>query len=49
MMDFYRIIQSDIRREYLSGVYDAICRGEHERSEIGRRIILPRTFTGGSG
>ncbi|GJW27762.1 DNA helicase [Tanacetum coccineum] len=46
-LDFYRIRQNDIRREYLSGVYDAICRGDREGSEIGGRIILPRTFTGG--
>nr|GEW83319.1 DNA helicase [Tanacetum cinerariifolium] len=46
-LDFYRLCQNDIKREYLSGVYDAICRGDREGSEIGGRIILPRTFTGG--
>ncbi|GKD62900.1 hypothetical protein Tco_1305008, partial [Tanacetum coccineum] len=29
-LDFYRLCQNDIRREYLSGVYDAICRGDQE-------------------
>ncbi|GJY14884.1 DNA helicase [Tanacetum coccineum] len=46
-LDFYRLRQNDIRREYLSGVYDAICRGDREGSKISARIILPRTFTGG--
>ncbi|GJT67769.1 DNA helicase [Tanacetum coccineum] len=46
-LDFYRFWQNDIRREYLSGVYDAICRGDREGSEIGGRLILLRTFTGG--
>ncbi|GJT53735.1 DNA helicase [Tanacetum coccineum] len=46
-LDFYRLRQNDIRREYLSGVYDVICRGDREGSEIGARIIMPRTFTGG--
>nr|GEW58210.1 DNA helicase [Tanacetum cinerariifolium] len=47
LLDFYRLRQNDIGREYLSGVYDAICRGDREGSEIGARVILPRTFTGG--
>ncbi|GKF07124.1 DNA helicase [Tanacetum coccineum] len=46
-LDFYRLRQNDIRREYLSGVYDDICRGDREGSEIGGRLILLRTFTGG--
>ncbi|GJW57330.1 DNA helicase [Tanacetum coccineum] len=46
-LDFYRLQQNDIRREYLFGVYDAIFRGDREGSEIGGRLILPRAFTGG--
>ncbi|GJV60363.1 DNA helicase [Tanacetum coccineum] len=46
-LDFYRLRQNDIGREYLSGVYDAICRGDWEGSEINGRLILPRAFTGG--
>ncbi|GJT67770.1 DNA helicase [Tanacetum coccineum] len=46
-LDFCRLRQNDIRREYLLGVYDAICRGDREGSEIGGRLILPRTFTDG--
>lgn len=46
-MDFYRKHQSDIRSEYLSGLYDAISRGDSDGSEVGTRIILPSSFTGG--
>lgn len=46
-MDFYRTHQNDIRGEYLSGLYDAISRGDREGSQAGSRIILPSSFTGG--
>ncbi|GJW45845.1 DNA helicase, partial [Tanacetum coccineum] len=46
-LDYYRLRQNDIRREYLSGVHDAISRGDREGFQVGRRLILPRTFTGG--
>lgn len=45
--DYIRQHQADIRGEYLNGVYDAIARGDHEGSDIGSRIILPASFTGG--
>ncbi|GJZ21434.1 DNA helicase [Tanacetum coccineum] len=41
-IDFYKTQQSDIRSDYLSGVHDAISRGDREGYEIGARIILPR-------
>nr|GEU85361.1 DNA helicase [Tanacetum cinerariifolium] len=41
-----RLRRNDIRREYLSGVHDAISRGDREGSQVGGHI-LPRTFTGG--
>lgn len=44
---FIREHQSDIRCEYLSGVYDAITRGDQDASDVGSRIILPASFTGG--
>nr|GEV05639.1 DNA helicase [Tanacetum cinerariifolium] len=44
---FYPLRQNDIRREYLSGVHDAISKGDREGSQVGVRLILPRTFTGG--
>ena len=46
-MDFYRKHQSDIRGDYLSGLYDAVSRGDCDGSEVGSRIILPSSFTGG--
>ncbi|PWA83023.1 hypothetical protein CTI12_AA173420 [Artemisia annua] len=46
-MDFYRTHQDDIRGKYLSGLYDAVSRGDHNGSEVGSRIILPSSFTGG--
>ncbi|GJZ82459.1 putative reverse transcriptase domain-containing protein [Tanacetum coccineum] len=33
--------QNDIRSDYLSGLYDAISRGERDGYEVGGRIILP--------
>ncbi|GJR96490.1 DNA helicase [Tanacetum coccineum] len=46
-LDYYRLRQNDIRREYLSGVHDAISRGDQEGFQVGGRLILPRTFTVG--
>ncbi|GJV76883.1 DNA helicase [Tanacetum coccineum] len=46
-MDYYRTHQSDIRKDYLAGVYDAISRGDREGRFIGSKIILPMSFTGG--
>ncbi|GJY32097.1 DNA helicase [Tanacetum coccineum] len=46
-LDYYRLRQNDIRREYLSGVHNAISRGDREGFQVGGRLILPRTFTGG--
>ncbi|GJS05510.1 DNA helicase [Tanacetum coccineum] len=39
--------QSDIQSDYLSGLYDAISRGERDGYEVGGRLILPMSFTGG--
>ncbi|GJV16526.1 putative ribonuclease H-like domain-containing protein [Tanacetum coccineum] len=46
-LDFIRKKQSDIRSDYLSGLYDAISRGERDGFEVGGRIILPMSFTRG--
>ncbi|GJY72844.1 DNA helicase [Tanacetum coccineum] len=46
-LDFIRKKQNDIRSDYLSGLYDAISRGEQDGYEVGGRIILPMSFTGG--
>ncbi|GJZ88908.1 DNA helicase [Tanacetum coccineum] len=45
--DFIRKKQSDIRSDYLSGLYDVISRGERDGFEVGGRIILPMSFTKG--
>ncbi|GJY50997.1 DNA helicase [Tanacetum coccineum] len=34
-------------QQYVVGLYDAISRGEREGHEVGGRIILPMSFTGG--
>ncbi|GJW60836.1 DNA helicase [Tanacetum coccineum] len=46
-IDFIREHQNDIRNEYLSGIYDAINRGDNNGSDCGSRLILPQSFTGG--
>nr|GEU66750.1 helitron helicase-like domain-containing protein [Tanacetum cinerariifolium] len=33
--------------EYLSGIYDAINRGDNDGSDCGSKLILPQSFTGG--
>ena len=45
--DFIRYKQNEIRTEYLSGIYDAITRGDRSGRDVGSRIILPASFTGG--
>nr|GEZ02806.1 DNA helicase [Tanacetum cinerariifolium] len=44
-LDYIRKKQNDIRSDYLSGLYDAISRGERDAYEVGGRIILPTSFT----
>ncbi|GJU50156.1 DNA helicase [Tanacetum coccineum] len=46
-IDFIREHQNDIRNEYLSGIFDAINRGDNNGSDCGSRLILPQLFTGG--
>ncbi|XP_071700026.1 uncharacterized protein [Rutidosis leptorrhynchoides] len=46
-LDYVRRKQQDIRNEYLSGLYDALDRGDHYGHEVGSRTILPASFTGG--
>ena len=45
--DFIRHKQNDIHSEYLFGIYDAITRGDRNGRDVGSRIILPASFTGG--
>ncbi|XP_071718762.1 uncharacterized protein [Rutidosis leptorrhynchoides] len=46
-MDYIRKKQKDIRKYYLSGLYDTISRGDQTGSDVGSRTILPASFTGG--
>nr|GFA93371.1 DNA helicase [Tanacetum cinerariifolium] len=46
-IDYIREHQNDIRNEYLSGIYDAISRGDNDGSDCGSKFILPQSFTGG--
>lgn len=46
-LDYVRIHQSQLRSEYVSGVYDAISRGDSEGRVIGKRVFLPSSFVGG--
>ncbi|XP_022042431.1 uncharacterized protein LOC110945101 [Helianthus annuus] len=46
-LNFHRYNQNALRSEYMQGVHDAVRCGDTERKDIGKRIILPCTFTGG--
>nr|GEV79544.1 nucleic acid-binding, OB-fold protein [Tanacetum cinerariifolium] len=46
-LDYIRQNQNDIRNEYLSGIYDAIIRGDRDGKDLGTRTILSISFTGG--
>ncbi|KAK9063108.1 hypothetical protein SSX86_016978 [Deinandra increscens subsp. villosa] len=46
-LEYFAENQSDLRMDVLRGVEDAISRGDTEGSKIGKRIILPSSFTGG--
>ncbi|GKB43229.1 DNA helicase, partial [Tanacetum coccineum] len=46
-LDYIRQKQSDIRNDYLSGLYDAIMRGDRDGSGLGTQIVLTGSFTGG--
>ncbi|KAL4575521.1 hypothetical protein LXL04_022368 [Taraxacum kok-saghyz] len=46
-LDYIRKHQDKFRMEYVSGVRDAISRGDSEAHCIGKRMILPSSFVGG--
>ena len=46
-IDYIREHQNDIRSDYMNGLYDALSRGDQDGSDVGSRIILPSSFTGG--
>ncbi|XP_057422827.1 uncharacterized protein LOC130716812 [Lotus japonicus] len=46
-LHYIRYNQDTIRRDFLSGIEDAITRGDTDASTVGSRIFLPSSFTGG--
>ncbi|XP_021986828.1 uncharacterized protein LOC110883349 [Helianthus annuus] len=46
-LNYLRYNQNALRSEYMQGIHDAVTRGDTEGKDIGKRIILPSTFTGG--
>lgn len=46
-LDYIRTHQNELRSEYVSGVYDALSRGDSDGRSIGKRVFLPSSFVGG--
>ncbi|XP_021992170.2 uncharacterized protein LOC110888986 [Helianthus annuus] len=46
-LNWYRRNQNTIRSDLYSGICDRVAEGESTSESIGRRVILPATFTGG--
>jgi len=46
-LEFIRSNQNTFRTEYLSGIHDAVTRGDVEGKSVGQRVVLPSSFTGG--
>ena len=46
-LDWYRRNQATIRSDLYNGLYDHVCNGETTCEFVGRRVILPASFTGG--
>lgn len=47
-LDYYRKHQNELRVDLYQGLSDALSRGETDPSTLGKRIILPSSFTGGA-
>ncbi|KAJ0504812.1 putative helitron helicase-like domain-containing protein [Helianthus annuus] len=46
-LEYIRKNQDEFRCEFLDGVQDAISRGDVDARNVGKRVILPASFTGG--
>lgn len=46
-LTYLKFNQESIRADYLNGVAEAIDKGETDPSSVGKRVILPPSFTGG--
>ncbi|KAI9118834.1 hypothetical protein K1719_010279 [Acacia pycnantha] len=47
-LNYIRKHQKELRVDLYSGLSDAVTRGETDPSSMGRRVILPSSFTGGA-
>ena len=39
--------QANLRSDYVSGLYDALSKGDREAVVVGKRVFLPASFIGG--
>ncbi|KAL3627397.1 hypothetical protein CASFOL_028760 [Castilleja foliolosa] len=46
-LDFVNANQNLFRSEFVAGLYDALARGDNNAHDIGKRVFLPSSFTGG--
>ncbi|CAI9290023.1 unnamed protein product [Lactuca saligna] len=46
-LDYITKHQSNLRSDYVSGLYDALSKGDREARVVGKRVFLPASFTGG--
>ncbi|KAL3638423.1 hypothetical protein CASFOL_017794 [Castilleja foliolosa] len=46
-LDFVNANQNMFKSEFVAGLYDALGRGDRSARDIGKRIFLPSSFTGG--
>nr|XP_028952599.1 uncharacterized protein LOC103405083 [Malus domestica] len=45
-LDYIRKNQKSLRSEVYKGIYDAVSKGDHDADNIGKRVILPSSYTG---
>ncbi|KAL3627968.1 hypothetical protein CASFOL_028070 [Castilleja foliolosa] len=46
-LDFVKSNQNIFRSEFVAGLYDALGKGDSSAHNIGKRVLLPSSFTGG--
>ncbi|CAI9274634.1 unnamed protein product [Lactuca saligna] len=46
-LDYIVRHQSNLRSDYVSGLYDALSKGDRDVGSIGKQVFLPASFTGG--
>ncbi|XP_070678920.1 uncharacterized protein [Malus domestica] len=45
-LDYIRKNQKYLRSEVYKGIYDAVSKGDHDTDNIGKKVILPSSYTG---